>query len=154
MATAPTAGTVLGGSFCISPSKGLVSDRMTVHVSYFLSEFSSDTSWHKDGYLFDKFKHLFAQLVSRANPTGDDAEPLSINPTLCAAEALVQGHFGRAVGDRGLMTESLLTYGRALRSLSAKLAHVRRVGFRVVSDEDWEDTAFACLTLAFWEVCK
>lgn len=127
-------------------------DRSYLSITFFLSEFATDVLGSPP-YIVGLFRHYSSLLPSRAS-TKSQGSLLSSVPVVLAVDALAQGHFGRANADLMSVRQSLQKYGMALRSMSAELAEnkIEDSDFRCLSEEDWQNMAFFCIVMTFWEV--
>jgi len=127
------------------PSRPLASDPRLIYVSFFLSQFTHDPP-PEALIMIDNCHRYLGMLL------GPPAFDRGSNPLPHAAEALVMSHFGKLNASPQTVHNSIAPYVKALKALSAKLAHFQRVGTSCIEEEEVMQLVFACLFLSFWEV--
>jgi hypothetical protein len=135
-------------ALCRSPA----TDRSQLNVPYFVASFGTQPC-QALGALRTLFQHYFPMVSSRVFHS-QESSLLPTTPVVLAVDALAYGHFGTANTDPLSVRQSFQMYGRALQSMSAKVARMKRTGsgFQDLSDDDWQHFAFFCIVMAFWEV--
>jgi len=144
-----------------SPLIPIRQDPLPIYTTFFLSQFTRDPP--PEAYVMIENCHRYlgrllllrspAPAPTRASSCGSRGGELEHDPLALAAEALVMNHFGKLHRSSRLVRESISPYVCALKALSAKLSRIQRVGIELVEEEEVMELVFACLFLAFWEVC-
>lgn len=139
-------------SLALYPSPAI--DRTGPHIAYFLASFGTRPcqALGSLGHLFRYYLPMVSSNDLQEQSKWSLSSPTT--PAVFALDALAYCHFGTANADSISVRRSLDMYGRALKSMSARLAEMKREGsdFYHMSDEDWQHFAFFCLIMAFWEV--
>ncbi|KAK0651143.1 hypothetical protein B0T16DRAFT_73566 [Cercophora newfieldiana] len=132
-----------------SISRPITSDPRSVYASFFLSQF--DTRQQRSELsmvMVENYRRYFGVLLEQS-PCGNGN---GINPLPHAAEALVTNYFGKLNASPRLMHNSTVPYIKALKSMSARIAHIQRIGIASINEEEVMQLIFTCLYLAFWEL--
>jgi hypothetical protein len=133
----------------IQPSlpQPISSDPRPIYASFFLSQFDRSKQPPETLVMINSCQQYFGLLLD-PSPFGDGTNPLPY-----AAEALVTNHFGKLNASPRLVQESIAPYIKALKLMSSRLAQIQSVGIDCIDEEEVMQLIFACLYLAFWEVC-
>jgi len=134
----------------VALSKPITQDPLHIYATFFLSQFTRDPP-HETRAMLDRLHRYLGRLLSLVQPPRPDTHG---DPLAHAAEALVTSYFGKRNLFPQLVRDSTVPYIRALKSLSAQLAHFQHVGIGQIEEEEVMQLVFACLFLGFWEVCS
>ena len=126
-------------------AKSIDPDPLPNYVCFFLAQFTINPP--PEGKAMIESCHRYLSLLLMPSSLVDDNDPLPH-----AARALVMNYFGKLNASRQLVHDSVSAYVRALRSLSARVASIQRIGVDTLEEEDVMQTVFSCLFLTFWEV--
>ena len=132
----------------VAISKPIAQDPLNIYAAFFLSHFTRDPP-PEGRVMLDRVHRCLGRLLSPVRPPRPDTHG---DPLAHAAEALVTTYFGKLNCSPQLVHDSTVPYVRALKSVSAQLAHFQRVGIGHIEEEEVMQLVFACLFLAFWEV--
>jgi len=135
----------------------LVPDKMSIYIAFFLAQFSTgdynlpgEDMYEKEDFLHDRFRHLWHGKTGNTEYSNTNLQQRrEVGPLFPAAEGLVKAFFAKRHGDKALLRDGILAYGIALKRMREQIEHM---DVSMVADEEWEDTAFACLVLGLYEV--
>lgn len=131
------------------PQISLLPDKMQIYISFFVNQLSRGDG---DGdFLYEKFRYMSHHHASGGQAVDINQRRLrEVGPLYPAMKGLVMGYFAKVHCDQSLLRDGTEFYILALRRMREQFEGMDSSA--VANDNEWEDTAFACLLLGLFEV--
>jgi hypothetical protein len=142
------------------PPLSLVPDKMSIYITFFLSQFSTSYCsfpsghliYEKEDFLLEGFRHIWQRHAGRGEYlNANQLQRRVVGPLIPAAEGLVKGFFAKRHADMSLLRDGISAYNTALKKMRDRIEHMH-ASSATDDDDEWEDTVFACLVMGLYEV--